>query len=59
MNDIPRYMRLNVAKEYLGLKSYTTLYKFIDFGLPVIVIGKGKYIDRVDADKFMAASKER
>jgi len=51
--EIPRYMTLVQTKEYLNIGSYNTLYKLIDKGLKVSVIGGVKRIDRQEADRFM------
>lgn len=53
MKDLSRYMTLGQAKDYLNIGSYNTLYKLIEAGLKVSVIGGVKRIDRSEADKFM------
>lgn len=55
--DIQRYMKYSEAMRYLNIKTYNSLYKFIDNGLKVVKVGDTKRIDRVDADKFMEAHK--
>lgn len=45
------------AMEYLGLKSYHSLTKLINQGLPVIEVGKSKKISRNDIDDFMNSHK--
>ncbi|MBS0952402.1 helix-turn-helix domain-containing protein [Lactiplantibacillus plantarum] len=55
--ELPRYMTYKQAMEYLGIKSYNTLYKYIREGLIVVKISGIKRIDQLDADKFMEANK--
>jgi glutaredoxin len=50
-------MNYKSAMRYMDIHSYNTLYKYIKFGLPVIVINGIKRIDQADADKFMQAHK--
>lgn len=38
----------------MGVKSYNTLYRMIDNGLPVIEVGKVKRIDRDKLDAFLS-----
>ncbi len=57
MEKVPRYMNYKSAMRYMDIHSYNTLYKYIKFGLPVIVINGIKRIDQADADKFMQAHK--
>lgn len=52
-----RYMTYKEAMQWLNIKSYNTLYKYIKQGLPVVTICGTKRIDQVDADKFMEAHK--
>lgn len=52
-NDLPRYMTLSQARSYLNISSYNTLYKLINKGLRVSVIGGVKRIDQQEADRFM------
>ncbi len=46
-------MSLDEARKYLGFKTMTSLYRYIDEGLPVIIVGKSKRISRSMIDKFM------
>ncbi|HJE87103.1 helix-turn-helix domain-containing protein [Levilactobacillus brevis] len=55
--DGSRYFSMKQACTYLGIKSTRTLNKYISNGLPVISIAGSKRIDKLDADKFMAAHK--
>lgn len=48
------YFKINEAMDYLGIKSYDTLKRVIENGLPVISIGNTKRIRKSDIDKFMA-----
>lgn len=41
------------AMDYLQIKSYTTLYKFISKGLKVTEIGNVKRISKKNLDEFM------
>lgn len=41
------------AMDYLQIKSYTTLYKFIAKGLKVTEIGNVKRISKTSLDNFM------
>lgn len=41
------------AMDYLQIKSYTTLYKFISKGLRVTEIGNVKRISKTSLDDFM------
>lgn len=53
-----KYLSLNQAMEYMGIKSYNTLYRMIDNGLPVIHVGNLKRIDRDKLDEFLAKNTE-
>lgn len=53
-----KYLSLNQAMDYMGIKSYNTLYRMIDNGLPVIHVGNLKRIDRDKLDEFLAQSTE-
>lgn len=53
-----KYMNLGQACKYLNVKSRNTLKKYINQGLPVIIINGTKRIDQTDADKFMQAHKK-
>lgn len=57
MKDLPRYMKLGQALKYLNIGSYNTLYKYIDQGLKVSIVGGVKRIDQVDCDKFLESKK--
>lgn len=52
-----RYMNYKTAMEYMGIRSYNTLYKLIDGGLAVVIIGGVKMIDRNDLEAFVSAHK--
>lgn len=53
-----RYMNYKQAMEYMNIRSYNTLYRYIkEFGLPVIMVGDLKRIDQRDADEFLQAHK--
>lgn len=47
-------LSLKQTMDYLGIKSYNTLYRMIDNGLPVIEVGKVKRIDRDKLDAFLS-----
>ncbi|ATU70642.1 helix-turn-helix domain-containing protein [Levilactobacillus brevis] len=49
-----KYLSYKQAMKYLGVKSYNTLYRMIDNGLPVIEVGKVKRIDRDKLDAFLS-----
>lgn len=49
------YFSYTEAKDYMGLKSLTTLRAYIKQGLPTIRVGKSKRISKSDIDDFMAA----
>lgn len=49
------YFSYTEAKNYMGLKSLTTLRTYIKQGLPTIQVGKSKRISKSDIDDFMAA----
>ena len=40
------YMNYKEAMKYLGFKSITGLYTYIDAGLPVIIVGNSKRISK-------------
>lgn len=48
------YMSFKDAAEYIGASSYHTLNKYIQEGLPYILVGKSKRISKTAIDKFMA-----
>lgn len=56
MNELPRFMTFKQALNYFNIKSYHTLYSYIEQGLPVIKIGNGKRIDKQDAEAFIASN---
>lgn len=41
--------------KYMGIKSYKTLWKMIDEGLPVIKFHGVKRIDKEEIDKFLSS----
>ncbi|TPR43577.1 DNA-binding protein [Apilactobacillus micheneri] len=53
MND--RFMNYKQTLKYLNIHSYNTLYKYIKDGLPVVVIGKAKRIDKNKLDEFISS----
>lgn len=57
MQEASRYMNYKTAMEYMGIRSYNTLYKLIADGLDVAVIGGVKMIDRNDLETFISAHK--
>lgn len=52
-----QYLKIIDAQKYLGLKSYVTLKKLINNGLPVVEIDGTKLISKADIDEFMQAHK--
>lgn len=48
------YFSYTEAMKYIGIKSLTTLRRYINDGLPTIQVGKSKRIAKSDIDKFMA-----
>lgn len=48
------YFSYTRAMKYIGVKSPTTLRKYISDGLPTIKVGNSKRIAKSDIDKFMA-----
>ena len=52
------YMTYKEACQILGIKSYKALRYLINEGLPVIVIGKTKYISKQDLNDFMAKNRK-
>lgn len=54
-NDLPRYMTFKQAMQYLNIKSYNTLYKLIDNGLPIIFIDGIKRVDQQAVDTYLAS----
>ena len=47
------YFSYTQAMQNIGIKSPMTLRKYIDDGLPTILIGKSKLISKSAIDKFM------
>lgn len=52
------FINYREAMTLLGLKTHNTLYRYIDAGLPVYVVGKSKRIKRSDIIEFMEAHKQ-
>ena len=52
------YMTYKEACRVLGIKSYKALRYLINEGLPVIIIGKTKYISKQDLSDFMAKNRK-
>lgn len=48
-----KWLTYRQAMDYLQIKSYTTLYKFISKGLKVTEIGNVKRIAKENLDAFM------
>lgn len=46
------YLNINEACEYIGI-SFNTIKKFIELGLPIIMIDGIKRIKKSDIDKFL------
>lgn len=55
MQQQNQWLTYKQAMDYLQIKSYTTLYKFIASGLKVTEIGKVKRISTTALDEFMNA----
>lgn len=53
-----RYLTYRQAMEFIGIKSYHTLYNLIDAGLPVTRVGKSPRIEQADLLTFMNSQKE-
>ena len=51
-------MTYKEACRVLGIKSYKALRYLINEGLPVIIIGKTKYISKQDLSDFMAKNRK-
>jgi hypothetical protein len=49
----PALLNLKQAMEYLNIRSYQTLYKLIDNGLEVTMIGDKRFISVESADKYI------
>lgn len=58
MTTQAEFMTYKQAMDFLGLKTHNTLYRYIDEGLPVYVVGKSKRIKRSDIIEFMEAHKQ-
>ena len=54
----PEFLTYKQAMDLLGLKTHNTLYRYIDAGLPVYVVGKSKRIKKSDILEFMEAHKQ-
>ncbi len=52
------FINYREAMTLLGIKTHNTLYRYIDEGLPVYVVGKSKRIKRSDIIEFMEAHKQ-
>lgn len=51
------YLTYKEACNYIGIKTYDTLYSYIRNGLPVIAIGNSRRISKDDIDEFMNSHK--
>ena len=49
------YMSIKQAMQFLGLKSYKSIKKIINLGLPVVEVGQSKKISKTAIDEFMKA----
>ena len=49
------YMSIKQAMQFLGLKSYKSIKKLINLGLPVVEVGQSKKISKTAIDEFMKA----
>ncbi|TPR12724.1 MULTISPECIES: DNA-binding protein [Apilactobacillus] len=47
-------MNYKQALNYFDISSYNTLYKYIENGLSVTKIGNKKFIDKIQAEKFIS-----
>ena len=59
INDVPRYFNSKQAMHYLNIKSYNTLYKLINNGLPVKTVAGVKRFDRTELDTFMSSNNKK
>ena len=50
-----KYMSIKQAMQFLGLKSYKSIKKLINLGLPVVEVGQSKKISKTAIDEFMKA----
>lgn len=48
-------MSIKQAMQFLGLKSYKSIKKIINLGLPVVEVGQSKKISKTAIDEFMKA----
>lgn len=48
-------MSIKQAMQFLGLKSYKSIKKLINLGLPVVEVGQSKKISKTAIDEFMKA----
>lgn len=58
MKKQSEYLSYKDAMDFLGLKTHNTLYRYIDAGLPVYIVGKSKRIKKSDIIEFMEAHKQ-
>lgn len=49
------YLSFKQAMQLLGLKSYKSIKKLINLGLPVVEVGQSKKISKAAIDEFMKA----
>lgn len=49
------YLSFKKAMQFLGLKSYKSIKKLINLGLPVVEVGQSKKISKTAIDEFMKA----
>lgn len=52
------FINYREAMTLLGIKTHNTLYRYIDAGLPIYVVGKSKRIKKSDILEFMEAHKQ-
>lgn len=50
---MPSYFSYKEAMNYMGIKSKATFAKYLENGLPTILIGNSKRISKSAIDKFM------
>lgn len=50
---MPEYLSFKKAMNYMGFSAPRTLTKYIEMGLPVVIVGKSKRIRKSDIDQFM------
>lgn len=58
MTTQSEFMTYKQAMDFLGLKTHNTLYRYIDAGLPIYVVGKSKRIKKSDIIEFMETHKQ-